>query len=543
MKDFYFENRGSSSFLVYQIGESDRLDSFTLGMLTNNTIAHFASAVFVQQDTDRFMKYNVTAKISVRQLISGTVRRRHLLGVLSGIVSAVLSAEEYMIDACSLVFDLDRIFVDVSSGETCLICLPLVGESKDVPDLKSFIKEIIFSAQFDQAANNDYIAKIFNHLNSTPAFSITEFKRVLDEIESTADDRRAFQQAASSRRPAAQHFSGPDGTDMPQGAVYPAVQQFQQPVQPMQGKSPQQPRAAVQPHQAPPRQNPQAHPISLNKTAEPKQEAEEPEKGMSWLYLMQHYNKENAAAYKAQKQQRKSNGKKCPAPAARNGSKTPMAAPQAAGSAAQKKPVQAAGYAVPSAGGQPVGYAVPSSPIQPGSPAQKKASMQPNAAASPRKHDNSSDTRQASFSPQPQNPAETQVNWAAAQSAADFGETVVLGGNTGETTVLLSYQQPDENRTPYLICLKNSERIPLNKPVFRIGKERSYVDYFISNNTAISRSHANIVTREGRFYIVDTNSTNHTYVNGEMIPSNMEKEIRHGMRIRFANEDFEFHEY
>ena len=38
--------------------------------------------------------------------------------------------------------------------------------------------------------------------------------------------------------------------------------------------------------------------------------------------------------------------------------------------------------------------------------------------------------------------------------------------------------------------------------------------YFIGDNTAVSRSHANIITREGRCFILDTNSTNHTYVNG-----------------------------
>lgn len=91
--------------------------------------------------------------------------------------------------------------------------------------------------------------------------------------------------------------------------------------------------------------------------------------------------------------------------------------------------------------------------------------------------------------------------------------------------------------------MKNNEKIPLNKPVFRIGKERSYVDYFISDNTAISRSHANIINRDGEFFIVDTNSTNHTYVNGGMIQSNVETKLSNGTKIRLANEDFEFKLY
>lgn len=124
----------------------------------------------------------------------------------------------------------------------------------------------------------------------------------------------------------------------------------------------------------------------------------------------------------------------------------------------------------------------------------------------------------------------------------NFGETTVLnGGGIGETTVLnVSMLNQQQTITPHLIRVKNNEKIMINKPVFRIGKERSYVDYFIGDNSGISRSHANIVTKEGKYFVVDTNSTNHTFVNGAIIQSNMEVEINHGDKIRFANEDFEF---
>ena len=124
----------------------------------------------------------------------------------------------------------------------------------------------------------------------------------------------------------------------------------------------------------------------------------------------------------------------------------------------------------------------------------------------------------------------------------NFGETTVLGGGRmGETTVLNGGMQQTIN--PHLIRTKNNEKILLNKPVFRIGKEKSYVDYFIGDNTAVSRSHANIITRENTYFIVDTNSTNHTFVNGKMIQSNIETEIHDGDKIRLGNEDFEFRLY
>jgi pSer/pThr/pTyr-binding forkhead associated (FHA) protein len=130
----------------------------------------------------------------------------------------------------------------------------------------------------------------------------------------------------------------------------------------------------------------------------------------------------------------------------------------------------------------------------------------------------------------------------AASRPISFGETTVLSGGIGETTVLGVAVEPNR-KDPHLIRAKNNEKIPLDKPVFRIGKERSYVDYFVSDNTAISRSHANIINHDGEYFVVDTNSTNHTYVNGGMIASNVETKLTHGAKIRFANEDFEFRLY
>lgn len=114
--------------------------------------------------------------------------------------------------------------------------------------------------------------------------------------------------------------------------------------------------------------------------------------------------------------------------------------------------------------------------------------------------------------------------------------TTILNDSLSQETVVLE-EQP---AFPYLIRKKNEEKIFLNKPVFRIGKEKSYVDYFVSDNNAVSRSHADIIVRSGKFFVYDNNSTNKTYVKGVAIPVQKEIEIFDGDPIRLANEDFEF---
>ena len=141
--NFTFENQGTNTYLVYAIGADDTVDTMSLGMLTNNKISGLAPAIFTQMDTTKYIKYNVSAHISVKQFFSGPVNKKRLIGVFNGIVDAMLSAEDYMIDVDSIIVDLDYIFADVSTCETFLICLPIVNTERTPVDLGMFFKNIM----------------------------------------------------------------------------------------------------------------------------------------------------------------------------------------------------------------------------------------------------------------------------------------------------------------------------------------------------------------------------------------------------------------
>lgn len=127
----------------------------------------------------------------------------------------------------------------------------------------------------------------------------------------------------------------------------------------------------------------------------------------------------------------------------------------------------------------------------------------------------------------------------------DDEATGLLDDDEEGTTVLgddgTSLLENNEPVFPYLIRLNTYEKVKVNKPVFRIGKEKSYVDYFVMSNNAVSRIHADIITENNQYFIKDNNSTNHTFVNGTMIPVNQDVEIFDGDALMLANEPFEFH--
>lgn len=129
--------------------------------------------------------------------------------------------------------------------------------------------------------------------------------------------------------------------------------------------------------------------------------------------------------------------------------------------------------------------------------------------------------------------------------------TPAPSGNFGgaDTTTLLSNQGGDPNATTvlgtagttaHLIRLSNNEKININKPLFKIGKDSTRVDYCVTGNSAVSRYHAAIISRDGKFFIEDQGATNHTYVNEQEIPAKAETQLVNGAKVRLANEKFEF---
>lgn len=560
---FTYENQGNNTYLVYKIGASDNVDTMSLGMITNNKIDGIVPTLFTQSDTDRFIKYNISAKVSAKEFLSGVVNKKRLLGVFISVLKAIKSTEEYMIDARSLLIDLEHIYVDVSKCDAMLVCLPLVRQNESV-NIPMFFKQIMFSTQFDQNENCDYVAQIINYLNSTPVFSVDAFEKLLMDIDADNLNIAASKAVVGQQKPVQPQSQSQSQQPKP---MQPAMNQLKneqvQTNMPSQGKMQSQRETqsannVVQPNQvnfAVPNMNPQNqnrinNNVQMGTNISGTYVETTSEKQMSMFGLLTHYSKENKQIYERQKAQRK---------AQKEAEKNGVAMP------GQNVKASNASFAIP---GQPPQQRPQPAQAQP----QNVMPQQPQQQfVQPQRQFTQSNQPQHQFAqPQPmpqaqQKPAQ-QVQPQPVQNqnantgmtgnpsvppqilenmtkAGNFGETTVLGvgSEAGETTVLGASQA--QIIKPYLLRIKNNERIELNKPVFRIGKERSYVDYFVSDNTAVSRSHANIINKDNEFYIVDTNSTNHTYVNGSMIQSNVETKIEHGTKIRLANEDFEFFMY
>lgn len=78
----------------------------------------------------------------------------------------------------------------------------------------------------------------------------------------------------------------------------------------------------------------------------------------------------------------------------------------------------------------------------------------------------------------------------------------------------------------------------VTKPEFTIGYS-SDNDAVLQFSREISRHHARITHRNGAYEIEDLGSTNHTYLNDDIMTPNQPQKLQHGDHIRFASFVFE----
>lgn len=93
---------------------------------------------------------------------------------------------------------------------------------------------------------------------------------------------------------------------------------------------------------------------------------------------------------------------------------------------------------------------------------------------------------------------------------------------------------------PFIIRKRTGEKVLIDRNIFKLGKDDTYVDYCIKDNPTVSRNHADIVRKADGFYLVDKGSLNHTFVDGEKLKANEYRKLNNGCLMQLADEVFEF---
>ncbi len=110
-------------------------------------------------------------------------------------------------------------------------------------------------------------------------------------------------------------------------------------------------------------------------------------------------------------------------------------------------------------------------------------------------------------------------------------------GKEAETTVLA--QMEYKNFVPVLVRMRTNSIVNVEKTEFIVGKA-SDCDFQIVDNKKISRHHMTLKISNGECYVIDNDSTNHTYINGNLLQPNFPVMLKNNDIIKMADEEFKY---
>lgn len=571
---FSYENQGSASFLVYEMEESEQLDEIGLGMLKNNQLPCVLPVAYVQVDDRRNLRWNISSKIDLESFLNGTINRTRLLNVFSSICDAVESAEDYLLDDKLFCLDKKYIFCDVSTGRTSLLYIPIIREGEAL-DILSFARSIMLAAHFQESEDNGYVATLMNNLNRPSGLTVPEFGELVRELKAKTDQPmgRSIPGGRVPLPPKKDGFGtagkpvtgGWDGQQVPgqnEMNAFRGGQEafYQTSVDRAGGFAPQDSTTLL---------NPQ---MKASGSYQPGKTPQEQWGGQS------QFPDNSSHTWNVDSQNH------------------PTYGAQSWNNAGQSQPFNGGqvwnvgGQNQPSNGGQAWKVGNQSQPFNNGGQSWNAYDREWNANASQQNQPFSGGGREwntaAQNQPQPNDSRSkgvpyprvpfgqgrgrgdvppsgtgrvpvngslentTILNPAAGVDPSYTGgeDTTFLNPNMikSDTTILTPAGMPQARVEGVHVAVasvrrvRTGQNVDIRKDLFHIGTEQSYADFCIKDNAAISRSHADIICRDNKYFIKDTNSLNHTYLNGSMLTSNTEYELRSGDSILLANEEFEF---
>ena len=566
--DLRYENQGAAVFLVCELSADEQIDELSMGMLKNNQLSNILPVAFVQMDEKRFLRWNISSKVDMASYLGGKINKINLLNIFSSICEAFAVTEDYLMDNGQFLLDRQYMFCNVSTGITSLVYLPVIRKTEPV-DLIMLIKSILVSVNFQEGDDTSYVAILMNHLNQQNKMTAVELRKLIEDLKRPTDKNRMpnitkgpNDKKDYSGKPGEFSYTGPENLNKnPQynnGPVqrreaqvdYPQFYVETPPQNPFQNSS-MPVKQNNQPWQSSPNTTQQGNMaagsqpnMAQNQASELKEEPEK--KGIfSFVKKKNAQKNENKGGGKAQNSKEPKNtymGMKIPGKDNGNGEVQTKYVPG-------KGQVQFNSINVPQNGLNQVQYQNQAAmfnqpPQQP--PVNMQPAQQPPVNMQPPVYN-----RPEMFNPQnqPLQQNNYQNPFAGPQGSNPFvngDETTVLkpfvsdGDSTMKQNARFVNGQAVYIPTATLRRMKNNQVMEIHKDIFHVGREENYVDFCVPDNVAVSKSHADIICRDRKYYLKDINSLNHTYLNGEMLTSNTEYELRSGDSILLANEEFEF---
>ena len=515
--NFEYESGPSSSYLVVTAPKNLNLLNYQIEMISKNQPSGMLPVTYRRKDDDEKLYYNITSKLVLADFLKRKkITKNDYLKILCSITTTLMNCSIYFLSEKSFNIDKNYIYVNPGNLDVQLLYLPFEIQTDICLDLKNFIIDLIVnSADFEEDKDSNYIQKILSFVKQD-IIDIAQLHNFLVNLKDKPDIKIQTKSVKSDVKKQASKISDetkpkpykPSSSDIPINKPEP-----KKVVSPFENKASNQ---KVKPSE---KRHSKAKPYSLpifivsivvllglgilsfstlismlEDTASAIATILLVSGGALIILYRELFPKENTSSSKSTTPiNQKSNNANIPIPGEKN------------------------------------------------IPKNKNIDMSKSEIRSMPHVYSKEPAKNSHNSSQSSSNSEDFVNAPSSMALNSTRPEKTAPGNVpsnAEDTVILGM---DEVQSPYLKSVKNgvSEQISINKSPFAIGRIPNQCDY-ICNNSTVGKIHAEILSKEGLYYLKDINSRNGTFINGKRIASNEYVQIKSNDTISFSSSSYLF---
>jgi len=518
MREITYNSLGTSTSLVLKLDQNDSIDSLAIGMMTNNEIQGFLPVRTRYINSEIYLYYDVSSLTPLSSAYHVLCQDKYLMHFLLSFCRLVKECDAYLLDTNKFLLSPEYFYMQMSTADAYAVYLPVadVGETA-TPYM--FIRELVSKIGTAVPADSVIMPVLYRMVIAENTFSVDALEKQLTDLQTTGKMRQDTHGSAPIHPSAANTQPQNGFANSPVGSASVSVNQgWSGNNQQMQTPAVQTPNP-VNPMQTPaePIQTPMVQP-QTEQTSGIKTE----DNGFKKLFGSLSGSMTKNAGKEAPQKEKNAKGLGL------------------GGFGAKKKTQQddSFDFAVPDMNGAEIPQEPVSKPEP--EPVGKKQPLISNPFAKPAEPVQAQPSKA-----QVQNDPIVQPTPAKqpAQNGAGGGYTYHLDGmDSGASlaTTLMASDTDDGERKLALVRRANGQHTVITHNNFHIGRGQNMVDLYVDSKTMyIGADHAYIMMQGSEYFIIDNNSRNHTWINGEKIESSRPYPIHAGDMLRLADEYFE----
>ncbi len=152
---FSYEKIENTSFLVYKATKEEIIEKTEHNMLIYNDIKGLLKVSCANFDGIYHYKFDLTSKTSLKKYLQHGCKKETILKLLEGLGELISKSKEYLLSTKHIIYDEDKVFVEVSSSSLYFVYLPI--DKEHFYTIQDLVKKIVFSVKIDEFEDKKFI--------------------------------------------------------------------------------------------------------------------------------------------------------------------------------------------------------------------------------------------------------------------------------------------------------------------------------------------------------------------------------------------------